>query len=101
MQMFYFRLRELRNDSDGQTIEFQRIDRDGCIGEPLVETFPDVIPDMGLVAIFAFEVIGKCKIVNLLSTKAEAYCQVRVSDEMLAKPSRYDELLSKNVFTAN
>lgn len=100
MKMFYFRLRELRNDADGQTIEFQEINPNGKVGEPLIETFEDPLPDMGMVALVAFQIIGGGKVLRLLSLKGEAYCQVCFPDRE-TKPRKYDELLSKNVFTAN
>lgn len=101
MKKFYFQLRELRNDSDGQTIEFQQVSPDGNIGEPLIETFPDAFPDMGLVALFAFEVIGECKVTRLVAKKGKAVCEVIPPHELLKKPCKYEKLLSKNVFTAN
>lgn len=97
MKKFYFRLRELRNDSDGQTIEFQQVSPDGNIGEPLIETFPDALPNIGLVALFAFEVLGECRVTRLCTRGTEAVCEVVASH----KPSKYAELLDKKVFTAN
>ena len=101
MKKFYFQVRELRNDSDGQTIEFQQVSPDGNIGEPLIETFPEAFPDMGLVALFAFEVICGGKVTRLVANKGKAVCEVTPRDDSPKKPCKHEKLLSKNVFTAN